>query len=230
QGRRMQNAEAVDAQREAVARAEAERQERAARARNLNHEGQQALQAQREERGRTWDERHAARTEEVARTAEEIRTTQAQQAEAGRSRTEQARTAAEAQAEAVAHQQTRGAELQAGGRQAVEDEKRAQQAREARYVQASAEARSEAKAKLEAMPPDQPKAFADFNRSKLAQEYPPGVTEESYTEGNKVIIRRVVVNGNKADEYSKVIAKWGTFYFKNGQSITEAIWAKETEG
>jgi hypothetical protein len=38
------------------------------------------------------------------------------------------------------------------------------------------------------------------------------------------------VNGNKADEYSKVIAKWGTFYFKNGQSITEAIWAKETEG
>jgi hypothetical protein len=27
-----------------------------------------------------------------------------------------------------------------------------------------------------------------------------------------------------------VIAKWGTFYFKNGQSITEAIWAKETEG
>ena len=230
EGRRMQNAESVEAQREAVARAEAERQERAAQTRNLNHEGQQALQAQREERGRTWDERSADRAEEVARTTEEIRATQAQQADAGRSRTEQARSSAEAQAEAVAQQQSRGAELQAGGRQAVEDEKRAQQAREARYVQASAEARAQAKAKLEATPPDQPKAFADFNRSKLAQEYPPGVTEESYTEGNKVIIRRVVVNGNKADEYSKVIAKWGTFYFKNGQSITEAIWAKETEG
>ena len=40
----------------------------------------------------------------------------------------------------------------------------------------------------------------------------------------------MVVNGNKADEYSKVIAKWGTFYFKNGQSITDAIWNNETGG
>ena len=44
-----------------------------------------------------------------------------------------------------------------------------------------------------------------------------------------MIIRRVVVNGNKADEYSKVIANWGTFYFKNGQSITEIMWKNETE-
>ena len=40
---------------------------------------------------------------------------------------------------------------------------------------------------------------------------------------------RLVVNGNKADEYSKVIAKWGTFYFKNGQSISEQIWSVNTE-
>ena len=78
-------------------------------------------------------------------------------------------------------------------------------------------------------PVNQPRAFADLNRSKLAQEYPEGVTEESYTEGNKVIIRRVLVNGNKADDYSKVIAKWGTFYFKNGQSITEMVWSRDTE-
>jgi hypothetical protein len=26
-----------------------------------------------------------------------------------------------------------------------------------------------------------------------------------------------------------VIAKWGTFYFKNGQSITEIMWKNETE-
>ena len=76
---------------------------------------------------------------------------------------------------------------------------------------------------------NQPKSFADYNRSKLATEYPQGVTEESYTEGNKVIIRRVLVNGNKADEYSKVIAKWGTFYFKNGQSITDLVWTRDTE-
>ena len=44
-----------------------------------------------------------------------------------------------------------------------------------------------------------------------------------------MIIRRVLVNGNKADDYSKVIAKWGTFYFKNGQSITEMVWSRDTE-
>jgi len=81
---------------------------------------------------------------------------------------------------------------------------------------------------LDNLPRNQPRSEEDYNRSKLAQEYPPGVTEESYTEGNKVIIRRVVVVGNKADEFSKVIAKWGTFYFKNGQSISEVTWSKET--
>ena len=83
---------------------------------------------------------------------------------------------------------------------------------------------------MDATPKDQPRDFANYNRNKLAQEYPEGVTEESSTEGNKVIIRRIVVKGNRADEYSKVIAKWGIYYFKNGQSITEAIWTRETEG
>jgi hypothetical protein len=69
----------------------------------------------------------------------------------------------------------------------------------------------------------------DINRSKLASEYPQGVTEESYTEGNKVIIRRVVVRGNKADNYTKVIGKVNTCYFKNGQIITEWIWSRDTE-
>jgi hypothetical protein len=230
EGRRQQNAEALEAQREALARAEAERQQRAAQTRGLTYEGQQAMQAQRDERARSMDEQHAGRAQEVAQTTEAVRSTQARQSEAGRTRTEQARAEVEAQAAATAEQQQRGATLQESGRQAVEDEKRAQQAREARYAQASAENRALVKAQLESTPKDQPRAFADYNRSKLAQDYPPGVTEESYTEGNKVIIRRVVVNGNKADEYSKVIAKWGTFYFKNGQSITEAIWAKETEG
>ena len=124
----------------------------------------------------------------------------------------------------------KGVSLAEEMRRKVEEEKRAQQAREAGYAQASELSRTQTKARLDRIPPDQPRAFADYNRSQLAMDYPPGVTEESYTEGNKVIIRRIVVNGNRADEYSKVIAKWGTFYFKNGQSITEAIWSKETEG
>ena len=76
---------------------------------------------------------------------------------------------------------------------------------------------------------NQARSSKDYNQSELAKKYPEGVTEESYSEGNKVIIRRVVVKGNKADEYSKVIAKWGTFYFKNGQSISETIWMDQTD-
>ena len=54
------------------------------------------------------------------------------------------------------------------------------------------------------------------------------ILKESYTEGNKVIIRRVVVQGNRANAYSKVIAKWGTYYFKDGQPISEQIWTVNT--
>jgi hypothetical protein len=76
---------------------------------------------------------------------------------------------------------------------------------------------------------DHKRPYTEYNRNQLASHYPQGVTEESYTEGNKVIIRRVVVQGNKADEYSKVIAKWGSFYFMNGQSISERSWTVNTE-
>ena len=113
--------------------------------------------------------------------------------------------------------------------EALEEEKRARMAREAAIARTSEQIRERNKQQIDATPVGQQRAFADYNRNQLALDYPQGVTEESYTEGNKVIIRRVVVNGNKADEYSKVIAKYGIFYFKNGQSITEMIWANETE-
>ena len=38
----------------------------------------------------------------------------------------------------------------------------------------------------------------------------------------------VVVQGNRANAYSKVIAKWGTYYFKDGQPISEQIWTVNT--
>lgn len=68
----------------------------------------------------------------------------------------------------------------------------------------------------------------DFFRMELAMEYPQGVTEESSTLGNKVIITRIVVNGSKGDEYRKVLDKAGNYYFKNGQSISEITWNRET--
>ena len=135
-----------------------------------------------------------------------------------------------ARIEEQAQRQQRANEANATRAATVEEEKRAFDARQAAFAQSSEMARERNKQQIDATPRAQQRNFAEYNRNKLAEEYPPGVTEESYTEGNKVIIRRVVVNGNKGDEYSKVIAKWGTFYFKNGQSITEAIWAKETEG
>ncbi len=74
----------------------------------------------------------------------------------------------------------------------------------------------------------EPKDYNDYYLSQLAQDYPQGVTEESDNVGNKVIIRRIVVIGNKADEYRKVIDKTGKYYFKNGASITELTWNRET--
>jgi hypothetical protein len=114
-------------------------------------------------------------------------------------------------------------------RDLVERQKAMMEAREQQFKAGAANRVAGEQARIDNITPNQPRSFSDYNRNKLASQYPQGVTEESYTEGNKVIIRRVVVQGNKADEYSKVIAKWGTFYFKNGQSISEQIWSVNTE-
>lgn len=68
----------------------------------------------------------------------------------------------------------------------------------------------------------------DVYRSELAENYPQGVTEESSTLGNKVIITRIVVSGKKGDEFKKVVDKAGAYYFKNGFSISENTWNRET--
>ncbi|MEM9051222.1 MAG: hypothetical protein AAGC47_04130 [Bacteroidota bacterium] len=69
---------------------------------------------------------------------------------------------------------------------------------------------------------------SDTFRSELADNYPQGVTEESSTLGNKVIITRIVVSGKHGDEYKKVVDKAGEYYFKNGGSISENTWSRET--
>ena len=230
ESRRGRNASDVVAYRLALEQAEAERIRRAAEVRDANYQANLGTQERIEQRGHDQDMRHSQNVSEATQHAEDIRRAAERQAEAGLARNGQARNAAVEQDAQLARMQERGNAMVEEKRRAVEEEKRARQARETGYVNHSEQARQRSQQQLDATPGPQQRAFAEYNRSKLAQEYPPGVTEESYTEGNKVIIRRVVVNGNKADEYSKVIAKWGTFYFKNGQSITEAIWSKETEG
>jgi tetratricopeptide (TPR) repeat protein len=69
---------------------------------------------------------------------------------------------------------------------------------------------------------------SDVYRSELAENYPQGVTEESSTLGNKVIITRIVVSGRNGDEFKKVVDKAGSYYFKNGHSISENTWNRET--
>jgi hypothetical protein len=61
-----------------------------------------------------------------------------------------------------------------------------------------------------------------------AENLEEGVQERSYKEGNKVVIERTVKRGNKVDAYRKVISKTGIYYFKNGKSITEDAWKRET--
>lgn len=178
----------------------------------------------------TLAQRQVKAAETVVEQTDRIRAAESQRTEISANRSAAQRNEVEKVIDQEAERQRKGAQLNEDRLRAIEDQKRMNQAREAGYVQASDAARARTKAQLDATPTDAPRDFANYNRNKLAQEYPPGVTEESSTQGNKVIIRRIVVNGNRADEYSKVIAKWGIYYFKNGQSITEAIWTRETEG
>ncbi len=90
------------------------------------------------------------------------------------------------------------------------------------------ERRKENKEALEGMQSSKPKAYSEYFRTDLAENYPQGVSEESSTLGNKVIITRIVVKGNKGDEYKKVLDKAGNYYFKNGQSISENTWDRDT--
>ena len=73
------------------------------------------------------------------------------------------------------------------------------------------------------------KSPIDYTKSELADKYPAGVTEETYEEGSSMVIRRIVVVGNKATEYRKVVSKSGTYYFKNKRSITESLWKIESD-
>ena len=72
------------------------------------------------------------------------------------------------------------------------------------------------------------------NIQKLAQLFPEGVTEKVYERKDSngdvsvVTIIRIVVRGNKGDEYKKVRSKIGINYFKNGVPISQQIWDTNT--
>ncbi len=74
----------------------------------------------------------------------------------------------------------------------------------------------------------------DINTQQLALDYPEGITEKLFERKNtagqviEITILRIVVRGNKGDEYRKVKSKWGESYFKNGGVTSEYIWDTET--
>jgi tetratricopeptide (TPR) repeat protein len=81
------------------------------------------------------------------------------------------------------------------------------------------------------LPPEEfdSKKQQDAYLSKLAREYPEGVTREHYEEGKRTITRVIVNYDGVATDYRKVKHSWGgTFYFRNGRSISAAVFRLET--
>lgn len=71
--------------------------------------------------------------------------------------------------------------------------------------------------------------------NSLGDEFPEGVTEKTYIKRDKddvpvqVIVRRIVVVQGKGIEYRRIQTRNGVAYSRDGESITEAIWNKETQ-
>jgi hypothetical protein len=69
----------------------------------------------------------------------------------------------------------------------------------------------------------------DF-KSELAKKYPEGITEETATENNAKVTRRIVVKGDEGHMYVMKITSFGpVYYFKDNVPITEAEFIKDTE-
>lgn len=226
---RLRNQAAIDAQKEAMADQYRKWVRRNETATNTAMEESGNLSADIRQRQVSLGNEQGTRAQEVmdARAAWQQRMAEAEQA--ARQRTGSAQEQVERSAQERSSSQQKLTDLADRQREALDREKQGWEARQRQVASAARDRESGTLEKLATLSPNQPKPYTDYARSELAAQYPQGVTEESYTEGNKVIIRRVLVQGNKADEYSKVIAKWGTFYFKNGQSISEHIWTVNTE-
>jgi hypothetical protein len=70
-----------------------------------------------------------------------------------------------------------------------------------------------------------------WSRSEFVLKYPEGWTEESYTEEDRKILKRVLVKDGHVVEYRMVTQLWGErFYFKNDNIIPRHQFEKETAG
>ncbi len=65
--------------------------------------------------------------------------------------------------------------------------------------------------------------------NELAKKYPNGKTVEYYDLPGKKIKRVIIVEKRLATEYLEVRYNYGTFFFRNGQNISRAIFISETK-
>jgi len=71
--------------------------------------------------------------------------------------------------------------------------------------------------------------LATVYKNDLAKKYPQGITEEVVKENNNKVTKRIVVEGNKGYLFIKRETGFGTFYFKDGISISEQEFNKATQ-
>jgi tetratricopeptide (TPR) repeat protein len=67
------------------------------------------------------------------------------------------------------------------------------------------------------------------SNTELSNKYAQGITEETIESDNSITIKRTKVTDNHVDVYERVFYTWGgTFFYKNGVNITQALWDKES--
>ncbi len=226
---RRRHLEELDSLRQAWALRQREIRDRADQSRGGSMAANDAVREQIGQQAATQQDKQAQRSADQQEMAAQRSQAIADEASANEQRRDQARTEAQALSDRRAAMQEKGGQMNQVLLDQVTQSKGQLASRHQDLTNRSEDSRMAAKEAMDRTPASQQRSFADYNRGQLANTYPQGVTEESYTEGNKVIIRRVVVQVNKADNYTKVIGKVNTCYFKNGQVITEWIWSRDTE-